>query len=138
MANTERLKKIEDQMAKLKAQKQAILNRDRVQERKARTHRLVQAGAVIEKYFGIMTIEELTAWAENIKAQEAHNQPVANEKTCPKCGSPLEKSMGSMANFGDVLHIQIAITQKRYKENPAYLAGSFFICAASSAANASR
>ena len=99
MANTERLKKIEDQMAKLKAQKQAILNRDRVQERKARTHRLVQAGAVIEKYFGIMTIEELTAWAENIKAQEAHNQPVANEKTCPKCGSPLVKKHGQYGEF---------------------------------------
>ena len=99
MANEEKLKKIDEQMEKLKARKQAILNRDRVQERKARTHRLVQAGAVIEKYFGIMTIEELTAWAENIKSQEAHNQPVANEKTCPKCGSPMRKKLGLYGEF---------------------------------------
>ena len=99
MANTERLKKIEEQMEKLKARKQAILNRDRVQERKARTHRLVQAGAVIEKYFGIMTIEELTAWAESIKSQQAQNQPVANKKTCPKCGSPLVKKHGQYGEF---------------------------------------
>ena len=41
MANEERLKKIEEQMSKLKAQKQAILSRERVQERKAITRHLI-------------------------------------------------------------------------------------------------
>ena len=61
---TDRLQKIDEQMAKLKAQKQAILNRERAQERKDRTRRLIQMGAVIEKYFDIHTVEEAEALSQ--------------------------------------------------------------------------
>lgn len=51
MEQTERLKRIEKKMAQLKAQKQAIINREKEKERKARTRRLIQNGALAEKYF---------------------------------------------------------------------------------------
>lgn len=50
MADNERLKKIDEKMAQLKAQKQAIMNREKEKERKERTRRLIQNGALAEKY----------------------------------------------------------------------------------------
>lgn len=54
----DKLRKIDEQMSQLKAKKQAILNREKQQERKERTRRLIQIGAIIEKYFDIHTVEE--------------------------------------------------------------------------------
>lgn len=51
MQQNERLKKIDEKMAQLKAQKQAIINREKEKERKERTRRLIQNGALAEKYF---------------------------------------------------------------------------------------
>lgn len=48
----EQLKKIEEKMAQLKAQKQAIINREKAKERQNRTRRLIQNGALAEKYLG--------------------------------------------------------------------------------------
>lgn len=50
MVDNERLKKIDEKMAQLKAQKQAIMNREKEKERKERTRRLIQNGALAEKY----------------------------------------------------------------------------------------
>ena len=49
-SQSERLKKIDEKMAQLKAQRQAILNRKKEKERKERTRRLIQNGALAEKY----------------------------------------------------------------------------------------
>lgn len=57
----DRITKIDEQISKLKAQKQSILNREKARERKERTHRLIQIGAIIEKYFGIHSPEEAEA-----------------------------------------------------------------------------
>lgn len=46
----EQLKRIEEKMAQLKAQKQAIINRKKAKERKNRTRHLIQNGALAEKY----------------------------------------------------------------------------------------
>ena len=46
----DRLKKIDEKMAQLKAQKQAIVNREKEKERKTRTRRLIENGALAEKY----------------------------------------------------------------------------------------
>lgn len=62
--NEDKLRKIDEQMAQLKAKKQAILNREKEQERKDRTRRLIQMGAVIEKYFDIHTVEEAEALSQ--------------------------------------------------------------------------
>lgn len=50
MQQNDRLKKIDEKMAQLKAQKQAIINREKEKERKDRTRRLIQNGALAEKY----------------------------------------------------------------------------------------
>ena len=51
MNENERLKKIDEKMSQLKAQKQAIINREKQKERKERTRRLIQNGALAEKFF---------------------------------------------------------------------------------------
>lgn len=48
--DSEQIKKIEQQMEQLKARKKALLAREREKERKARTRRLIQIGAIAEKY----------------------------------------------------------------------------------------
>lgn len=50
MQENDRLKKIDEKMAQLKAQRQAIINREKEKERKERTRRLIQNGALAEKY----------------------------------------------------------------------------------------
>lgn len=50
MQQSEQLKKIDEKMAQLKAKRQAIINREKEKERKARTRRLIQNGALAEKY----------------------------------------------------------------------------------------
>jgi hypothetical protein len=58
MANAEeKLKKIEEQMKQLKANKQAIMNREKQKERKTRTRRLIQNGALAEKFLQCNDIE---------------------------------------------------------------------------------
>ena len=48
----ERLKELEEQMEKIKARKQKIESQLRTKERKKRTRRLIQVGAIFESYFG--------------------------------------------------------------------------------------
>lgn len=48
MQHKEKIDKIEQKINQLKAQKQAILAREKEKERKARTRRLIQIGAIIE------------------------------------------------------------------------------------------
>ncbi len=54
----DRLKKLDEQISKLKAQKQALLNRDRAKDRKLRTRRLIQIGAIFEKCLELNSVEE--------------------------------------------------------------------------------
>lgn len=56
MQHKEKIDKIEQKINQLKAQKQAILAREKEKERKARTRRLIQIGAIIEN-MGIDNIE---------------------------------------------------------------------------------
>lgn len=67
---SDKIKKIDEQLARLKAQKQAILHQQKIKERKDRTHRLIQIGAIIEKYLGITTIEEAEALGKILTADE--------------------------------------------------------------------
>ena len=48
MQNKEKIDKIEQKINQLKAQKQALLAREKEKERKARTRRLIQIVAIIE------------------------------------------------------------------------------------------
>ena len=111
MSNAEKIKKLDEQLEQIKARKQALLNKDRAKERKARNHRLILVGAAIEKRFQINLSEkaEIEAWVDELFnstksntrgiVPEAQNQPTENEKTCPKCGSPMRKKHGQYGEF---------------------------------------
>ncbi len=64
--SNQKLSKIDEQIAKLKAQKQAILQREQKEERKKRTRRLIQVGAIFEKYLEIESLESAEAWAQTL------------------------------------------------------------------------
>jgi len=49
---TTQLEKVREKIAKMKSREKAILARDRQRQRKERTRRLVQNGALAEKYLG--------------------------------------------------------------------------------------
>ena len=64
LSAADKMKELEDKIArldetkkKLAAMKQAIQNREKEKERKARTHRLCQCMPLVEKYLGIEGIE---------------------------------------------------------------------------------
>jgi hypothetical protein len=60
----EKVQKIDEKINQLKAQKQAILAREKEKERKARTRNLIQMGALLEKYLEIHTPEETEKWLQ--------------------------------------------------------------------------
>ena len=83
----DRLKKIDEQISKLKAQKQALLNRDRAKDRKLRTRRLIQIGAIFEKCLEINSVEEAEAFAriaaENPESLEELKRLLASSPAPP-------------------------------------------------------
>ena len=56
MDTTSKIDKLEEKIKQLKAQKQALISREKEKERKARTRRLIQIGAIIDN-MGIDTVE---------------------------------------------------------------------------------
>lgn len=54
----ERVRKLEEKMEQLKARKQQIESRVKERERKERTRRLIQVGAIFEKYFDITDVDQ--------------------------------------------------------------------------------
>lgn len=56
MDTTSKIDKLEEKIKQLKAQKQAIIAREKEKERKARTRRLIQIGAIIDS-MGIDNVE---------------------------------------------------------------------------------
>lgn len=67
-----KVNEIDEKIKKLKAQKQAILSREKEKERKARTRRLIQIGAIVES-IGIDSID----LAESFK-KYFENNPKSN------------------------------------------------------------
>jgi hypothetical protein len=65
MANfKEQREKLKAQIAKLQAREKLLASKDRVQERKARTKRLIEIGAVVEKVYGDSIEKELLPYLE--------------------------------------------------------------------------
>ena len=60
----EKVQKIDEKINQLKAQKQALLAREKEKERKARTRKLIQAGAILEKYSQKENLEDMVAWLD--------------------------------------------------------------------------
>lgn len=65
----ERLADLEMKMQQLKAQKQRLESRVKLKERKERTRRLIQIGAIFEKWCDIQSTEEAELVAHAISEQ---------------------------------------------------------------------
>jgi len=80
--DTKRLERISEKLEYMKAQRQDILAREKKRQRKERTRRLIQIGALSETYFGVkdihpieferflkalFAVEGVTAYIEGIK-----------------------------------------------------------------------
>lgn len=63
----ERLQELEEKIEQMKARKQQVQSRLREKERKARTRRLIQVGAIFEKYFDIVGEEQAEKVAFGLK-----------------------------------------------------------------------
>lgn len=63
----ERLQELEEKIAQIKAQKQQLANRIQTKERKERTRRLIQVGAIFEKYFDIVGEDQAEKVAYGLK-----------------------------------------------------------------------
>jgi hypothetical protein len=85
-----KLEDIDKKIQQLNAQKQAILNREKEIERKTRTRRLIEIGAIIEKGLNISSkhkalalLEYLTKYEDNLKKLTEYiekNEPLLKEK----------------------------------------------------------
>jgi len=61
------LQELEKKIEKMKAKKQQVEARKREKERKERTRRLIQVGAIFEKYFEIQNEEEADKIAKSLQ-----------------------------------------------------------------------
>lgn len=71
----ERLRELEEKMEQIKAKKQQVASRIQQKERKERTRRLIQVGAIFEKYFDIVGENQAEKVAYGMKdAVEKHKE----------------------------------------------------------------
>jgi hypothetical protein len=106
----DRLKKIDEQISKLKAQKQALLNRDRAKDRKTRTRRLIQIGAIFEKFLELNSVEE----AEILARIVAENPESLDELKRLLASTPVSPPQ-SKSNM-DLLAIKIDYEEKELRD----------------------
>jgi len=66
--DAERLLELEKKLEQLKARKQQVESRMKEKERKERTRRLIQVGAIFEKYFDIEDVDQAEKIAFGMKA----------------------------------------------------------------------
>lgn len=68
------LQELEEKIEKMKAKKQQVESRKKEKERKERTRRLIQIGAIFEKYFEIQSEEEAEKIAKALQAYVGKNK----------------------------------------------------------------
>lgn len=73
-SDSERLQELEKQMEKIKARKQQVESRLKEKERRARTKRLIEVGAIFEKYFEFEGQEEAEKLALSLKTYVKKNK----------------------------------------------------------------
>jgi len=75
----ERLQEIEEKMEQMKAKKQQLASRIQSKERKERTRRLIQVGAIFEKYFDFVGEDQAEKIAYGMKdAVGKHKEKLMN------------------------------------------------------------
>ncbi len=72
--NEEILQELEEKIEKMKAKKQQVEARKKEKERKERTRRLIQVGAIFEKYFEIQSEEEAEKIAKALQSYVGKNK----------------------------------------------------------------
>lgn len=73
-SDEERLRELEEKIEQTKAKKQQIASRIQQKERKERTRRLIQVGAIFEKYFDVNGEEEAEQVAYGMKDVVSKNK----------------------------------------------------------------
>ncbi|MCY9026082.1 hypothetical protein MOF32_24620 [Priestia megaterium] len=68
------LQELEEKIEKMKAKKQQVEARKKEKERKERTRRLIQVGAIFEKYFEIQSEEEAEKIAKALQSYVGKNK----------------------------------------------------------------
>ncbi|RID87706.1 hypothetical protein D1953_04925 [Peribacillus asahii] len=77
--DAERLLELEKKLEQLKARKQQVESRMKEKERKERTRRLIQVGAIFEKYFDIEDVDQAEKIAFGMKGiVEKHREKLIN------------------------------------------------------------
>lgn len=75
----EKLAELNKKLEQLKAQKQRVQAQLNQKERKERTRRLIQIGAIFEKYFDLRSVEDAEAMAKQLRQlankSEDENEP---------------------------------------------------------------
>jgi len=79
----QRLAKIDEKMEQMKAQKQDILAKEKKRQRQERTRRLIQIGALSEKYFNMKDIQpaDYENFLKSLLTVDEVNKNIANIKT---------------------------------------------------------
>ena len=70
----ERLKELEKKIEQIKVKKQQVESRMKEKERKERTRRLIQVGAIFEKYFDIANVDQAEKIAFALKKHVENNK----------------------------------------------------------------
>lgn len=88
-SDEEKLKELDGKIEQIKARKQQVENRLKEKERKARTKRLIEVGAIFEKYFEIKGQEE----AEKIAIAMQPHVSKSKEKILSMTKDQVEKQI---------------------------------------------
>jgi len=81
---TEKITSIEEQIAQLKNRQRELLQKSRTQERKARTRRLIERGAIIESLIpdtDTLTGEQFKSFIEKVLQTDQPRRAVAEQTT---------------------------------------------------------
>ena len=70
----ERLKELEKKIEQIKVKKQQVESRLKEKQRKERTRRLIQVGAIFEKYFDIADVDQAEKIAFALKKHVENNK----------------------------------------------------------------
>jgi hypothetical protein len=70
----ERLKELEKKIEQIKVKKHQVESRMKEKERKERTRRLIQVGAIFEKYFDIVDVDQAEKIAFALKKYVENNK----------------------------------------------------------------
>ena len=105
MAKTteERIESVQEQIRQLENQKKRLMQEQKEQERKARTKRLIERGAILESFLpeaDTFTNEQVKAFLEKTIRTESARKAWANLSTAQGDGASLKARAGATGDAG--------------------------------------